>query len=128
MAKGKSKKNVYKAGEIFVKDGKQFMMGADGEPHRVAKTQSRPKADWQEIESLTVPYSNGEYIVKKVENKNAVNGKQTIVTVAQWLTDADGNSKIKNKSGTPIPKKAISLSGESKTLKGIAKAIQKLAE
>lgn len=119
MSKGK---NVYKKGEVVEKDGMTYMVGQDGELHRLAKTNARPKAKWENLTVTKIPYKSGFYEVKEVENTNATT-ELKIISISQWLTDDKGNSAIKTKDGTEIPKKTISLSSDKKVVKEIANAL-----
>lgn len=124
MPKGK---NFYKLGEVVDKDGKQFMVGQDGELHRLAKTGTKPKANWETRRTESVPYASGKYDVKIVENTNATS-KMEIISISQWLLNEDGTSKIKTKENVEIPKKTISLSGDRVVVKKIANALLTLCK
>lgn len=124
MTKGK---NVYKQGEIFEKDGQSFMVDSNGQTHRLAKTNTRPKAKWETLSCAKVPYKSGYYEVKEVENTNATE-EVKIISISQWITGDDGKSAIKTKDGTEIPKKTISLSGDHKVVREIANNLLSLVE
>lgn len=116
----------YTPGEVVAIDGVQFIADKDGELHRMTKKQTRPKPKWEDNEVIEIPYENGRYDVAEVVDE--VNDF-SIYTIRQWILDEDGNSKIKNKkTGKPYPKKAISLSGNLDTIKGIGNALLKFAE
>ena len=119
-------KKVFKQGEVFEKDGKNYMLDSEGNTHQLAKTNARPKANWETLSATKIPYKSGFYEVKEVENTNATS-EVKIISVSQWITGDDGKSAIKTKQGVEIPKKTISLSGSKDVVQKIAEAILKVS-
>jgi len=113
-----------KAGEIIVIDGIQFIGDADGVPHKITSNKTRKVSKWEDAKSVEIPYKNGSYEVAVVEDRIA---GVSIYAIKQWLKDENGVSKIQ-KNGKDIPKKVISLSGDKKVVRSIAKALLDLTK
>lgn len=115
--------NEYKPGETVVIDDISFIADAKGQLHRTNKNSKRPKADWEDVKHINVPYSNGKYEIAEIHDKN---NDVTLFVCRQWILDDNGKSAIRNKQDIPIPKKTISLGMDANVATQIAKAITKL--